>query len=68
MCQYTLATNLTLYGNEGSFGGNVYTMYLYCMRAAERIGGAQGKYKKWGPTKWIVREVWGHAPRRFYML
>ena len=23
-------------------------------RAADRIGGAQGKYKKWGPTKWIV--------------
>ena len=23
-------------------------------RAAVRIGGAQGKYIKWGPTKWIV--------------
>ena len=23
-------------------------------RAAKRIGEAQGKYKKWGPTKWIV--------------
>ena len=23
-------------------------------RATERIGGAQSKYKKWGPTKWIV--------------
>ena len=23
-------------------------------RAVERIGRAQGKYKKWGPTKWIV--------------
>ena len=26
----------------------------YGSRAAERIGGAQGKYKMWGPTKWIV--------------
>ena len=23
-------------------------------RAAARIGGAQGKYITWGPTKWIV--------------
>ena len=23
-------------------------------RAAERIGRAQGKYKKWDPTKWIM--------------
>ena len=23
-------------------------------RAAERIGRGQGKYKKWGPTKWIM--------------
>ena len=23
-------------------------------RAAERIGKAQGNYKKWGPTKWIA--------------
>ena len=35
-------------------------------RAAERIRGAQGKYKKWGPTKKnCVRGVWGHAPRKF---
>ena len=28
----------------------------YISRAAERIGGGggQGKYKEWGPTKWIV--------------
>ena len=28
----------------------------YSPRAAERIGGAKGKYKKWGRAKWIV---WG---------
>ena len=27
---------------------------IHDSRATERIGGAQGKYKKWGPTKWIV--------------
>ena len=39
--------------------------HTHTHRAAKRIGGAQGKYKKWGPTKWIVRGVWGQAPRKF---
>ena len=30
-------------------------------RATERMGGAQGKYKKRGP-KYCVRGVWGHTP------
>ena len=30
-----------------------HKVVLLC-RAAERIGKAQGKYKKWGPPKWIV--------------
>ena len=31
-----------------------YHGWLDMTRAAKRIGGAQGKCKKWGPTKWIV--------------
>ena len=38
-------------------------------RAAGKIGGAQGKYKKAGAHKMdCVRGVWGHAPRRFFRL
>ena len=34
------------------------------VRAAERIGGGMlGKYKKWGPTKWIVRGGLGVRPQ-----
>ena len=33
-------------------------------RAAERMGGAQGKYKKRGPYIDCARGVWGHAPRK----
>ena len=35
-------------------------MPLY--RAAERIGGAQGKCKNWGPKKWIVGGGSGGTP------
>ena len=36
-------------------------------RAAERIGWAQGKYKKWGPTKWIMwGESGGTTPGNFW--
>ena len=34
----------------------------YISRAAERIGGGQGKYKEWGPAKWIVWEGNGSTP------
>ena len=45
--------------NEMNFRVNVSLFQQPSQRffvpgAAERIGGAQGKYKKWGPTKWIV--------------
>ena len=34
-------------------------------RAAERIEGAQDKYRKWGPAIWIVRRgSGGHTPRK----
>ena len=33
---------------------NIHFASMSNTRAAERIGGAQGKYKKWGPAKWIV--------------
>ena len=32
------------------------------VRAAERIVGAQGEYKKWVP--YCVREVWGARPQK----
>ena len=35
-------------------------------RAAERIGRAQGNYKKW--VRNCARGVWGHAPRKFMLL
>ena len=40
-------------------------------RAAERTAGAQGKYKMWGPVRWIVKGGLGARPQeilRFYML
>ena len=40
-------------------------------RATERIGGAQGKYKEWGPEIWMVEGGLGARPQetlRFYML
>ena len=43
----------------------------YTARAAKRIGGTQGKYKKWDPFIDCVRGVWGTCPQeilRFYLL
>ena len=38
-------------------------------RATKRTGGAQGKYKEWGPTKWIVWEGSGGShPENFEIL
>ena len=42
------------YGKLGGAWERGYSKVAY--RAAERIGGAQGKYKTWGPRKWIM---WG---------
>ena len=39
---------------DGSAMQAVYNTPACIISAAERIGGAQGKYKKWGPAKWIV--------------
>ena len=37
--------------------------------AAKSIGGAQGKYEKWGPTKWIMcGGSGGTPPRNFEIL
>ena len=50
------------------------TLAISCLvyqQAAERIGGAQGKYKKWGPIKWTCKGGLGARPQeilRFYML
>ena len=40
----------------------------YGGRAAERIVGAQGNYKKWGHTIDCVRGVWGHTPPKIEIL
>ena len=40
-------------------------LFISCVRAAERMGGAQGRYKKRGPYIDCARGVWGHAPRKF---
>ena len=37
-------------------------------RAAERMGGAQGKYKKRGPYIDCARGVWGTPPENFEVL
>ena len=37
-------------------------------QAAERIGGAQGKCKKWGPLYGLCEGGLGHAPRKFWDL
>jgi len=34
-------------------------------RAAKRIEGAQGKYKKWGLAYGLCEGSLGHAPRKF---
>ena len=43
-----------------------FSLGVTTSRAAERIGGAQGKYQMWGAhNKDCARGVWGHAPRKF---
>ena len=37
-------------------------------QAAERIGGAQGKCKKWGPLYGLCEGGLGHTPRKFWDL
>ena len=43
-------------------------VYLGISRAAERIGGAKGKYGSGAHNIDCVRKVWRYAPRKFYML
>ena len=39
------------------------------IRAAERIGRAQAKYKKWAPQYGLCEgKVWGHGHRNFEIL
>ena len=63
--------------HKAHFPPSPHSAQLVCLhctltcRAAERIRGAQGKYKKGGPYYRLWEGVWGHAPKeilRFYVL
>ena len=52
-----------------AYSGCWYLLKPWCtIRATKRIGGAQGKYKKWAHNTECARVAWGHAPQEIYML
>ena len=63
VCMFAVSTTVTLY--------TAHTQVCSSARAAERIVGAQGKYKKWGSYYRLCERDLGAHPQqnlRFYML
>ena len=63
VCMFAVSTTVTLYA--------AHTQLCSSSRAAKRIVGARGKYKKWGPYYRSCEGDLGACPQenlRFYML
>ena len=65
----TVVAVMTLQCLWSAYSGCWYLLKPCCtIRATKTIGGAQGKYEKWGPQYRMCKRVWGHAPQEIYML